>query len=78
MYKRQIPVEDLRLGMYVVELDRAWLGTPFDFQGFPLTTEDQIDQCKSVLCATSHVRVAPSSRNRSAGFVPTPTVYATY
>jgi HD-GYP domain-containing protein (c-di-GMP phosphodiesterase class II) len=52
MYKKQIFVEDLRLGMYVVELDRAWLGTPFDFQGFPLTSEDQIDalkaHCKSV------------------------------
>jgi HD-GYP domain-containing protein (c-di-GMP phosphodiesterase class II) len=44
--KREIPVTDLRLGMYVVELDRPWLGTPFDFQGFPLTHEDQIDQLR--------------------------------
>src|SRR4051812_37185613 len=47
MYKKPIPVEDLRLGMYVVELDRAWLGTPFDFQGFPVTSEDQIDALKA-------------------------------
>ena len=33
--------------MYVVELDRAWLDTPFDFQGFPLTSEDQIDALKA-------------------------------
>jgi len=47
MYKKQIPVDDLRLGMYVIELDRAWLGTPFDFQGFPVTSEDQIDALKA-------------------------------
>jgi HD-GYP domain-containing protein (c-di-GMP phosphodiesterase class II) len=41
--KKAVPVSDLKLGMYVVELDRPWLGTPFDFQGFPLTSEDQID-----------------------------------
>src|ERR1700694_3436008 len=46
MNKRELPVGDLRLGMYVVELDRPWLGTPFDFQGFPLTHENQIDQLK--------------------------------
>jgi cyclic di-GMP phosphodiesterase len=46
MYKREISVTDLRLGMYVVDLDRPWLGTPFDFQGFPLTHENQIDQLK--------------------------------
>jgi HD-GYP domain-containing protein (c-di-GMP phosphodiesterase class II) len=46
MNKREIAVGDLRLGMYVVDLDRPWLGTPFDFQGFPLTHENQIDQLK--------------------------------
>src|SRR6266508_2251032 len=47
MIKKQVAVADLDLGMYVVELDRPWLGTPFDFQGFPLTTKDQIEQLKS-------------------------------
>src|SRR5581483_76570 len=47
MIKKKVAVNDLRLGMYVVELDRPWLGTPFDFQGFPLTKQDQIDQLKS-------------------------------
>ena len=27
--------------MWVVELDRPWLGTPFDFQGFPITSPEQ-------------------------------------
>lgn len=35
------------MGMYVVELDRPWLGTPFAFQGFPLTSQDQVDSLKA-------------------------------
>jgi hypothetical protein len=54
MIKKQILVHELRLGMYVVELDRPWLGTPFDFQGFPLTTEDQVEQLKS-FCKSVYV-----------------------
>lgn len=29
--------------MYVAHLDRPWLGTPFAFQGFPITSQDQIE-----------------------------------
>lgn len=36
MHKKQIPVGELRPGMYVAELDRPWLDTPFLFQGFPI------------------------------------------
>ena len=46
MPKMAVRVSDLKLGMYVIELDRPWLGTPFDFQGFPLTSEEQIEQLK--------------------------------
>src|SRR3990172_5982797 len=46
MNKKQIPVGELRLGMYVTELDRPWLGTPFVFQGFPITSADQINEVK--------------------------------
>lgn len=46
MEKRRIPVEDLRFGMYVLELDRPWLGTPFLFQGFPIVSDDQIKELK--------------------------------
>ncbi len=34
--KRKVYVNDLQPGMYVDELDRPWLETPFLFQGFPL------------------------------------------
>lgn len=46
MDKKEIPVEDLEIGMYVVELDRPWLGTPFVFQGFPITSERLIGEVK--------------------------------
>jgi HD-GYP domain-containing protein (c-di-GMP phosphodiesterase class II) len=34
--------------MYVVELDRPWLGTPFPFQGFPITSQDEIETLRSL------------------------------
>ncbi|MDP2707926.1 MAG: DUF3391 domain-containing protein [Burkholderiales bacterium] len=46
MNKKRIPVDELRGGMYVTELDRPWLGTPFPFQGFPVTSTDQIAALK--------------------------------
>jgi HD-GYP domain-containing protein (c-di-GMP phosphodiesterase class II) len=52
--------------MYVVELDRPWLGTPFDFQGFPITQERQIDQikafCKHVFVDPEREKWAPGAR----------------
>ena len=47
MIKKEVVVDQLRVGMYVVDLDRPWLGTPFDFQGFPLSSEEQIESLKS-------------------------------
>jgi HD-GYP domain-containing protein (c-di-GMP phosphodiesterase class II) len=38
----EVPVEVLRLGLYVHTLDRPWEGTPFLFQGFELDSEDDI------------------------------------
>jgi HD-GYP domain-containing protein (c-di-GMP phosphodiesterase class II) len=43
MYKKEVAVEDLELGMYVIELDRPWLGTPFGFQGFPIISPEEIE-----------------------------------
>ena len=51
MSKRQIPVDQLRIGMYVDELHRPWPGTLFTYQGFPLNSEDQINLVKR-LCET--------------------------
>src|SRR3569832_691073 len=47
MIKKRIPTQDLRLGMYVVELDRPWLGTTFAFQGFQVNSPEEIDSLRS-------------------------------
>ncbi len=41
--KKRLDVRDLKLGMYVFALDRPWLETPFIFQGFRLTTKEQLE-----------------------------------
>ncbi len=40
--KVKLRVGDLRPGMYVCELDRPWLETPFMFQGFELKNDEDI------------------------------------
>jgi len=44
LVKERISVHSLRVGMYVVELDRPWIETPFLYQGFLIHHEDEIDQ----------------------------------
>jgi HD-GYP domain-containing protein (c-di-GMP phosphodiesterase class II) len=48
----EIAVDRLSIGMYVAELDRPWLETPFLFQGFRVTEQDEVDTlrrlCKRV------------------------------
>jgi len=46
--KTKVDVHDLRLGMYVSELDRPWLGTPFLFQGFEIQTDEELDQLRAL------------------------------
>jgi putative nucleotidyltransferase with HDIG domain len=39
---KKTPVSELNLGMYVAELDRPWLESPFLFQGFVIESPDQL------------------------------------
>ena len=52
MATKNLPVAELKFGMYVASLDRPWTDTPFMFQGFVLETEEQLEIlkkfCKSV------------------------------
>lgn len=52
----RIPVNELQLGMYVTELDRPWLDTPFLLQGFLLSSKSELsilkDICQSVVIDT--------------------------
>ncbi len=45
--RQKIPVTELQLGMYISELDRPWLGTPFLFQGFLINHADEIEQLQT-------------------------------
>jgi HD-GYP domain-containing protein (c-di-GMP phosphodiesterase class II) len=44
LVREKLGTHSLKLGMYVVELDRPWGDTPFLFQGFLINHEDEIDQ----------------------------------
>ncbi|MEM1260941.1 MAG: HD-GYP domain-containing protein [Pseudomonadota bacterium] len=39
-------MDDIRIGMYVAELDRPWVETPFLFQGFVIEDESVIDELR--------------------------------
>jgi len=52
--KTKIDVHDLCKGMYVTELDRPWLGTPFLFQGFEIHTNEELEQLRQ-LCQYVYV-----------------------
>ncbi len=45
--RKKIAVGDLKLGMYVSELDRPWSETAFLFQGFPISTDDELTQLRA-------------------------------
>lgn len=45
---------DLKLGMYVAELDRPWIESPFLFQGFVLNEESEINELRA-LCEYVYV-----------------------
>jgi len=40
--RKKVSASELQIGMYISELDRDWLGTPFLMQGFTLQTRDDI------------------------------------
>lgn len=57
--KIKIAVNDLELGMYVSELDRPWLESPFLFQGFLVDSDELLQQLKD-LCTYVYIDVEES------------------
>ncbi|MEJ2386888.1 MAG: HD-GYP domain-containing protein [Chromatiaceae bacterium] len=53
-YKLRLAASELKIGMFVSELDRPWLESPFGFQGFPLRSIEDIQAVKRV-CAYVYV-----------------------
>jgi len=45
---KKIPVDELKMGMYVARLDRPWTGTRFMFQGFEISTPEALEELKRV------------------------------
>jgi HD-GYP domain-containing protein (c-di-GMP phosphodiesterase class II) len=43
-----VPVADLRIGMYVSELDVPWLESKFALQGFEIKTQKQLDKIRQI------------------------------
>ncbi len=52
---------DLKIGMFVADLDRPWVDTPFLLQGFLIENEEQ------VLALKTHCECVISSSARSTG-----------
>lgn len=52
--KQKIDTKNLRKGMYVSDLDRPWLDSPFLFQGFTVKSDDEMKQL-SELCKYVYV-----------------------
>lgn len=52
----ELPVEHLKVGLYVSRLDRPWIETPFLFQGFAVQDEQELAELKR-LCKLVYVEV---------------------
>jgi HD-GYP domain-containing protein (c-di-GMP phosphodiesterase class II) len=55
--RKKVDVRDVQIGMYIAELDRPWLETPFMFQGFELESKAALNKlqelCRYVWIETS-------------------------
>jgi len=65
--KAVLSVDELRIGMYVTELDRPWRETPFLFQGFEIQSQGDIDTlrkyCQQVtVLDTGNTIATPATR----------------
>lgn len=69
--KKRIPVQELEFGMYVWELDRPWVGTPFMYQGFVLRTPQELENlkkhCREVFIDTEKAERTEAAPARAAG-----------
>ena len=61
MIREFVATDDLAVGMFVAELDRPWIETPFLLQGFLIEDEDTLDRLRRV-CRFAYV-----DRTRSVG-----------
>src|SRR5579862_7044867 len=53
----ELPVDQLRLGIYVSRLDRPWADTPFLFQGFAVKSDEELQMLRR-LCKVVYAEVS--------------------
>lgn len=70
--KQKVDTRDLKQGMYVSELDRPWIESPFMFQGFLITNDQELAQL-SQSCNYVYVDIAKSKVDVPARLVMTST-----
>ena len=61
----QVSADDLRLGMFIVELDRPWLDTPFLLQGFLIDSQVELDTLNRY-CEYAYVDINRSTPESAA------------
>ena len=69
--RKKIDVQSLELGMYIAELDRPWLGTPFLFQGFEIRSQDEIQELKRY-CQSVYIEIPDAVAAAPAARAPIP------
>jgi putative nucleotidyltransferase with HDIG domain len=66
MTTKKLDVQELKIGMYVRELDRPWRETPFLFQGFEISNQDEVLElrryCQHVYIDTPETYQKPAPR----------------
>ena len=68
MTKTKLDVQQLKIGMYVRELDRPWRETSFLFQGFEISSEDEIRELQR-FCQHVYIDI-PETYQKSAPRTP--------
>jgi hypothetical protein len=69
----KIDVCDLRVGMYVCQLDKPWLESSFLFQGFELKNQEDVDavrqECQFVYIDVEKQSIALKFQHKSAPYI---------
>jgi HD-GYP domain-containing protein (c-di-GMP phosphodiesterase class II) len=65
-----VSTHDLKMGMFVAELDRPWLGTPFALQGFLITNDRQLNALQEYCSFVSIDRSKSTYKEFAPAIVP--------
>jgi HD-GYP domain-containing protein (c-di-GMP phosphodiesterase class II) len=71
------PVSQLTIGMYVIELDRPWLETPFQFQGFEIKSKAEIQAIRNV-CEYVYIDLTKKKKGAPSASISSPSSIHSY